>query len=732
MNHFFISLLCSSLFIFGLFAQDQNSSTPTKICGNPHLDQFDMRSYLDNLKKTDPIAYREFLQKDKALITYNRNIKDQQLFWAYNFNSNAFYQIQATLRKTGGRVRIWVEDDSWNSAYVTQAEVDSIYKALEISTRSGSLYPYLGIVDIDTMLFGQPPNRNGDGMIDFLLLDIQDDFDPDAGNFSFIAGYFLENDQGNNTGSNQRDLLYLDSQPGIFYKDERRTYTVLATTAHELQHLIHYNYDTGEYLWVNEGLSELASIYCGYGIGFPYLYLRDTNKNLTLWFNNVADYAKVGLWTLYVAEQLGLDFIKTLTQHPQNSVLSYNAILPAFTNLSFNQIYENWAIANYVNDTNVNGKYGYLHPQAQGLRALESETFYHYWLSTSGTLNQYGVKYFLFRGNDTLQIDFTNLPDQAMMIKKENNMTSIIPINQQEILPKFNMDDEFIMVLTNSLSDRQYVFSAFAPFSFQYYKEIAYDDYQTDGVIAHNGSWSVANKFIVPSAGVYLSKIKYYNGQSNTSIHVQIYNNNGSGKPGSIISSSIDTTISYPNTWAEIKLSTPITGLSAGQSIFVGVEFLDPNKTVGYDQNNVGEGISFIRTGNAWLPLSAASSSEAGGVLMIRAIFEGGLIESGKVIIQNPIALLAPNPNFGTLYLNTQLNGPGDVVVQLFNVLGQKVGEYKQSFSFGGVLPPVQLNTDGVLGQRLPSGVYFSNITFRNTITGEKVNLGSQKIILLK
>lgn len=731
MYHFFVSLICSSFFIFGLFAQKQDLPTPIKICGNPTLDQFDMRSYLDDLKKTDPIAYREFLQKDKALITYNRNLKDQQLFWAYNFNSDGFYQIQATLRKTGSRVRIWVEDDSWNSGYVTQAEVDSIYKALEISTSSGSLYPYLGIVDIDTMLFGQPPNRNGDRMIDFLILDIKDEFNPDAGNFAFIAGYFLENDQSNNTGSNQRDLLYLDSQPGIFYKDERRTYTVLATTAHELQHLIHYNYDVNEYLWVNEGLSELASTYCGYGIGFPYLYLRDTNKNLTLWFNNVADYARVGLWTLYVAEQLGLDFIKTLTQHPQNSVLSYNTILPAFTNLSFNQIYENWAIANYVNDITVNGQYGYLHPEARGLKALESETFYHYWLSTSGILKQYGAKYFQLRGEDTLKIDFANLPDKAVMIKKED-ITSIIPIGQEVTLPEFNVDDEFILVLTNSLSDRQYVFSAYAPFSLQHYKEVAYDDYQTDGIITHDGSWSVANKFIVPITEVHLNKIKYYNGQSNTSIHVQIYNDNGNDKPGSTIYSSIDTTISYPNTWVEIKLPTPITGLLAGQSIFVGIEFLDPNKTIGYDQNNVGEGISFIKTGNTWIPFSAASASAPDGVLMIRAIFEGSLVESGKAIIQSPIALLAPNPNFGSLFLNAQLDGPGDVVIQLFNVLGQKVSEYKQSFSFGGVLPPVQLNTDGSLGNRLPSGVYFSNITFRNTITGEKMNLGNQKIILLK
>lgn len=736
MNRTIIFFVITLAFLFGLSGQTTDPSDAIHVCGTPPLHEFSAEKYLENLQRANPAAYQEFLEKEKYRTTFNHQYSGQQVFWAHDFTTSDFYQIQATLRKTGGRVRIWVEDDSWNSQYVTQVEVDSIYKALEVSTASGSLDPSMGIVDIDTMLFGQPPNRNGDGIIDFLILDIKDDFDPDEGKFSFIAGYFYPNDQMNNSYSNQRDLLYLDSQPGIFYKDNRRTTTVLSTTAHELQHLIHYNYDTNEENWVNEGLSELAAAYCGYGIGLPYLYLRNTNRSLISFPQagaEVADYAKVGLWTLYMAEQLGLDFIKALTQDNAHSISSYHAILPMFTNQSFNQIYQNWTIANYVNDIGIDAHYGYAHPEARGLQALETQTFYSYWQSTSGLLKQYGASYFAFRGQDTLQIDFTNLPDRAVMIRKTENSVSVTPITQQSEVSEFNLDDEFIMLLTNSLSERQYAYSAYAPFSLQQYREVTYDDYQTDGVITHSNSWSVANRFVVPSNGLQLNKIKFYNPLSNTSVRIQIYNDNGTGRPGNTLSLPINMTIANQNTWAKINLPTPIAGLSIGQSIYVGIEFLDAGKAIGYDQNNVGEGISFVKTSNTWIPLSAASTSSPEGVLMIRAIFEGGLVESGQPIVEAPSISLYPNPSTtGNLFLNAELNGPGELIISFYNVLGQKVDAFRQSFTNGGKFVGIPWDNGRNIAGRLPTGIYFSNMTFRNSITGKTTNLGTQKIIFLK
>lgn len=723
------SLIFLSLLVFGLSAQTIHNQDPIHICGMPALEGFDIEEYLENLKKRDFRAYQEFLERDQQHRAFNQEFVTQQMFWAYDFEDEDFYSIQATLKKEGGRVRIWVEDDSWDSLFVTQTEVDIIYNALEVTTPPGSIDPNKGIADIDTMLFGQPPNRNGDGMIDFLILDIKDGFDPDKEQLAFIAGYFSPRDQTNNTGSNQRDLLYLDSYPGIFYNARHQTNTVLSATSHELQHLIHYNYDTNEQNWMNEGLSELASTYCGYGIGLPYLYLKDTNRMLTSWSGEVSDYARVGLWTLYVAEQLGNDFIKRLTQHPDNGIQSYNTLLPLFTTRSFTQIYESWTLANYVNDIAFDPRFGYQHPEARGLKALVNETIYRYSHLASGMLKQYGAKYFRFRGEDTLQVDFQKLPDQAMVIKKTNNTPSIITINQQKlVLPQFSLNDEYIMVLTNSFSERQYAFSAHAPFSLQFYEEAAYDDYQNDGGITYHSGWSVANKFVVPSSGLNLTTIKFYNVAVPAAVRMQIYNDNGTGRPGSAISSAIDTTISSPNTWVEINLETPIMGLSGGQPIYVGIQFTQPNRVMGYDQNNAGEAISFINVGSGWRSLSSAGPN---GVFMIRAIFEGGLIESGQIAVGAPIAFLAPNPSLGSLFLNAQLNGPGEVSIQLYNVLGQKVGEFRQSFSAGGTYPPIQLNT-GQTPMPLANGVYFSTITFRNIFTGESFNLGTQRIIFLR
>lgn len=724
------ALIFLPLFVISAGAQTIQSQVPVHICGAPPLNEFNAQEYLENLKR-DFDAYREFLKEEQQRLAFNQESVTQQMFWAYDFVDEDFYPIQATLRRQAGRVRIWVEDTSWDSSFVTQVEVDAIYNALEVSTPPGSINSGMGIVDIDTMLFGRPPNRNSDGVIDFLILDIKDGFDPDKEQFSFIAGYFSPWDQTNNTGSNQRDLLYLDSSPGIFYNGNRRTNTVLSTTAHELQHLIHFNYDTDEDNWVNEGLSELASAYCGYGIGLPYLYLKDTNRALIRWDSEVRDYARVGLWTLYVAEQLGVDFIKSLTQHPQNGIQSYHTLLPLFTAQNFTQIYENWTLANFINDVTFDSRFGYQHSEARGLKSLITETIYRYSHSGSDALKQYGAKYLRFRGDDTLRINFVNLPGKAVMMWKTASTNSIIPINQNElILPQFNVNDEFVMLLTNPFNEQQYSFNAHAPFSLQFHREVAYDDYQNDGGISYQSSWQVANKFVVPSSGVTLKALSFFNVNSPAAVRIRIYDDNGAGRPGGAISSTIDTTIVNPNSWAEINLETPITGLSNGQPIYIGIEFTQPDRVMGYDLNNSGEGISFVNVGSGWRSLSSAASA-LNGVFMIRAVFEGGLIESGQIAVGSPIAFLTPNPSLGSLFLNVQLNGPGEIRVQLYNVLGQKVGEFKESFSASVARLPIQLNA-GQSPAALANGVYFSTITFRNSLTGEKSNLGTQRIIFLK
>ncbi|MCB0316451.1 MAG: hypothetical protein KDH84_24890, partial [Calditrichaeota bacterium] len=114
-----------------------------------------------------------------------------------------FYRVEATRRAEGEGVVIWVEDESWAQEYVTQVEVDRIFDALTRETGAGSLDPGEGIIAIERSVFGETPNKGDDGLIHFLILDIQDTYDPDNNVSTFIAGYFFANDQGDGPRSNR-------------------------------------------------------------------------------------------------------------------------------------------------------------------------------------------------------------------------------------------------------------------------------------------------------------------------------------------------------------------------------------------------------------------------------------------------------------------------------------------------------------------------------------------------
>lgn len=706
---------------------------PVNICGTPASSDVNVQSILENLKNNNFPEYQRLIRMDQQRQAFNENRVNQKEFWALNlenFSDPSFYLITATLRKTGNKVKIWVEDSSWDSSFVTQTEVDAIYEALEISTSPTSLDRDKGIVEIENLLFGDPPNKDGDGIIDFLILDIKDSFDPDEGNFSFIAGYFFPVDQQNksaNQFSNEMDLLYLDSTPGIFYDENRGTATVLSTTSHELQHLIHYNYDIDEEDWLNEGLSEIASLYCGYGISFPYLYLKNTNIALMSWSDEVSDYSRVNLWTLYVSEQVGLDFIKNLAQNSLNGVSAYQQLLPSFTSLNFDDVFKNWTIANYVNNTAFDDRYGYQNFLAKGYRAADTETIYQFPDSRVISLEKYGTQYLRFRGDDTLEVNFSNLPQGSSFLKNPLTQFEIIPLQSAFFsTPDFSINDEYILVLGNGNQSNLFTMNSLSPYSLTYYKEEAYDDYQADGTLVINGS--AANKFIVPVAGLKLVKIKFLNSFSNTPVRLQIYDQAG-GSVGSPLIDPIDTTLAYQDAWVEVLLPKPLSGLQGGQTIYAAVEYLSNGSAIGYDRNAEGAGVSFVNTGSGWRPIS---SSELDGALMIRIVFEGNLVESGEILVETPVAFLYPNPSRGILYLNAELNGPGELQVVLFDILGRKVGELYQNFPNAGSYNSIQWDAANGLDRDLANGVYISRISFKNVATGEKYMLGSQKIFILK
>jgi hypothetical protein len=228
----------------------------------------------------------------------------------------------------------------------------------------------------DTVIdhFGMYDDRPGpldDYKIQILIFNIRDGlfYDPITAPW-FIMGYYWYYA----SNLNDANIFHMDS-----YQWWRRlgsptvTYYGLGplpqqyegTFAHEFQHLVHRDIDLNEMSWVNEGCSMLAEWICGYGfspgqISEYLIYWWDTS--LVIWQGTLADYGVVFLWTFYMYEHYGgAPLIWDLVHEQANGIEGWsNVLLSHGITRTFDQIFQDWAIANYLDDTSVaGGKYGY-------------------------------------------------------------------------------------------------------------------------------------------------------------------------------------------------------------------------------------------------------------------------------------------------------------------------------------------------------------------------------------
>jgi hypothetical protein len=347
-------------------------------------------------------------------VAVDPKIGDQNLFWVYNMQMRSYDTVRAELKSIGTISYIWVALAEWSNGHVTPVEVDAIANALERSTSRTSIDSTMGVLSIDKQVYGNPPNVNssfqkgkGDGRTHFLICDIQDGF---AGTNSYIAGFFYSVDVDPNSGaaqnSNRRDMLYIDSYPGIYYNGVRRTTSALATLAHEFQHLIHWNYDPYELSFFNEGLSEYAEYLCGFTLRSPSGYLANTNVALMGWDGTPEDYSRAALWTRYVAEQYGVKFLKNLTQNQYIGIQGFeSALTQTGFPTSFTATLLNFFTANWIGSGGQDPLYRYKTPMnvRPGLKADYLDPN----IKWSDTLKQQSVQYISFQAARSYRITFT-------------------------------------------------------------------------------------------------------------------------------------------------------------------------------------------------------------------------------------------------------------------------------------------------------------------------------------
>ncbi len=329
------------------------------------------------------------------------------LFWLQNMTVMPPQQVQAemTCRALGKHCYVMVDDSSWNAGLVDSADVALIAERFDNSSPRD---PAHGVWYHNTTNLGQPPDAvDSDSLIYLLYYNV--------GTFhgNIFDGFWQYFDEYYDTTSmrrwgyhsNEVECVYLDLAPNNPSSDYR-----MAIAAHEFGHMIHWNYDPAESLWVNEGCAELAMWLFGSPdpiSGFP----SGSDNDLTRWTGSWADYIKTYLYFLFLQNQYGGrvgndSLIRNIVASPLVSIEGIDAGFEA-TGLPerFDGILDQWVVTNRLNDsTFAGGRYAYYGENVP----LFSVAGYHttYPVTRNGTLNRWAGEYLMFQQYRDLELTF--------------------------------------------------------------------------------------------------------------------------------------------------------------------------------------------------------------------------------------------------------------------------------------------------------------------------------------
>lgn len=280
---------------------------------------------------------------------------------SYDWNNRT--EITATLKKVSDHAYFYIEDDYWNA--LNQAQRDLYFDYLDKTADNFDNKTYPAV----TFLFGSEwkPGVDNDERITILLTRLN----------LTAGGYFNSKDEfpaSEQPDSNEREMIYINST-------QIANSSIDSFFAHEFQHLINWNQKERKQLiteevWLNELRSEYAPTAANYDSEYVGTnlerrvddFLARPFDSLTEWSGGRYDYPSVNLFGHYLAEQFGEDIFTYMIQNNKTGINSIEqAMRDKGFNFSFSQVFNNWTIASYLNDSSLSdGRYGYKNPYLKG------------------------------------------------------------------------------------------------------------------------------------------------------------------------------------------------------------------------------------------------------------------------------------------------------------------------------------------------------------------------------
>ncbi len=221
----------------------------------------------------------------------------------------------------------------------------------------------------ETNFFGFEPNPGIDGDARVVVL-VEELIKGNGGYFETANLYSREM----TSGSNEREMVSINTESlSSFGK---------IFLAHEFQHLISFNQkdllrNTSEDVWFNELRSEYANTVAGYNDSFQNsnlnrrldTFLTEPSDSLVEWPNVILDYSHVALFAEYIAEQFGPQIISETIKNDLVGIDSINRFLQSNGRPErFSDIFGNWLMANYLNDSSSDSRFGYRRNELKNLR----------------------------------------------------------------------------------------------------------------------------------------------------------------------------------------------------------------------------------------------------------------------------------------------------------------------------------------------------------------------------
>ncbi len=164
------------------------------------------------------------------------------------------------------------------------------------------------------------------------------------------AGYFSSSDsypRATHPHSNEREMIVMD---GDWLRPGSRQY--FGVLAHEFQHAVHWNLDIGEDVWVNEGMSEVATELAGYEASFVEVFMQYPEVQLNYWPDEPRDtiphYGAATLFVEYLRVHYGGDDgLAELGREPLDGVNGVTRYLAQY-DVSFTDVFADWVVANFL------------------------------------------------------------------------------------------------------------------------------------------------------------------------------------------------------------------------------------------------------------------------------------------------------------------------------------------------------------------------------------------------